>query len=131
MFEYLQFSLSPVILISAINLLLLSYTNRYTNLTNRVRLIHNRNDQTILYSRIRIMKYSIIFLLICILLLSFLIIILFICAYFNFKNYIEDCIFFIFGLNFICLIISVILFMYDIYKSTNLIHQMINQNMII
>lgn len=131
MFEYLQLSLSPVILISAINLLLLSYTNRYTNLTNRVRLIHNRTDQTILYTRIKIMKYSIIFLLVCILLLSQLIIVLFITSYYNFNNYVEHIIFVLFGLTFGFLFLSVFLFMYDIYKSTRLIHQMINQNLIV
>jgi hypothetical protein len=131
MFEYLQLSLSPVILISAINLLLLSYTNRYTNLTNRVRLIHNRTDQTILYTRIKIIKYSIIFLLICILLLSLLIIVLFITSYYNFNNYVEHIVFVLFGLTFGFLFLSVFLFMYDIYKSTKLIHQIINQNLIV
>ena len=58
---YMQSATTPVVLISAGSLLLLSLTNRYSILTTSFRSSQDFNQQQILYNRIIIMKCAICF----------------------------------------------------------------------
>jgi|AntRauTorckE6833_2_1112554.scaffolds.fasta_scaffold34302_2 hypothetical protein len=84
----LQLSIGPVVLISGVGLIILSQTNRMTNITSRIRWIKKEvepNQQSraqilLLYRRSRVVRFSLIALILCIFLDSLVILALFAAA---------------------------------------------------
>ena len=123
--QLLQSSISPIILISGVGLLLLSFTNRLGRVIDRSRFIVNELKDSkddikkiqipILYKRGRILRSAIISISFTILCAS-LMILLFFLGYFTQFN-VETVFISFFVLAIIGLIISIILFMWDVAVS--------------
>lgn len=120
-FEALQLAVSPVILISACGMLLLSMTNRLGRAIDRARTLGresptpNEAEIQILVGRAKCIRASILFLSLCIFLTAVLILALFVSVYLSF-----DITFFIgtlFVLSILCLGISLGYFIFDINSS--------------
>ena len=123
--QLLQSSISPIILISGVGLLLLSFTNRLGRVIDRSRFIVNELKDgkddikkiqiPILYKRGRILRSAITSISFTILFASLMILLLFL-GYFTHLN-VEIVFISFFILAIIGLIISIILFMWDVAVS--------------
>lgn len=124
--QLMQSSISPIILISGVGLLLLSFTNRLGRVIDRLRhIVKELNDGKdndikkiqipILYKRGRILRSAITSISFTILCASFMILLLFL-GYFTHLN-VEIVFISFFVLAIIGLIISIILFMWDVAVS--------------
>jgi hypothetical protein len=129
----LQASISPVALISGVGLLLLSLTNRFGRTTDRARALHaqihaagpGESDSLevqvrILYRRSKILRASISLAAASILCASLLIAVLFL-AYL-FRAPVQDAVAMLFGLSFLALVASVVLFIEDVGLSLKALH---------
>ncbi len=123
--QLLQSLISPIVLISGVGLLLLSFTNRLGRVIDRSRFLVKELEQekkdnfeikekqiSILYKRSRILQTSITAISITILLASLMILLLFF-GYFT-KINIEPFFLIIFVIAIFCLIFSIILFLLDV-----------------
>ena len=123
--QLLQSLISPIVLISGVGLLLLSFTNRLGRVIDRTRFLvkelEDGNEDTIeirkkqisiLYKRSRILRTSITAISVTILLASLMILLLFL-GYFT-KISIEPFFLSLFVIAIFCLIFSIILFLFDV-----------------
>ena len=116
----LQLSIGPVVLISGVGLIILSQTNRMTNITSRIRWIKKEvepNQQSraqilLLYRRSRVVRFSLIALILCIFLDSLVILALFAAALLG-VNWVYLVIS-LFTLSLISLIIGLASFLFDV-----------------
>jgi hypothetical protein len=120
----MQTAVGPVILISGVGLLLLTFTNRLGRTIDRVRSLADGNSRdrealgeqlNILWTRARILRASILLASMSVLLAAMLIITLFLSALLKVEMGIEIAAFFIGSL--LCLIASLAFFIKDINKS--------------
>jgi hypothetical protein len=125
----LQISTAPVILISGVGLLLLSMTNRYGRVIDRVRLLVRERKMTVssadiqmindelavLYRRAKIIRFSIAAAGFNILLVAFLIFLLFLFSVFDLELVFLVILTFILSL--VCLIAGMVAFLLDINVS--------------
>lgn len=120
-FEALQLAVSPVILISACGMLLLSMTNRLGRVIDRARALVREPDIPkdleikILVSRARWIRFAILALSLCIFLTAILILVLFVSIYLSFN--ITAIIAGLFVLSIACLGVSLGCFIFDINSS--------------
>ncbi|MDB6034713.1 MAG: hypothetical protein JWM16_5051 [Verrucomicrobiales bacterium] len=129
----LQLSISPVALISGVGLLILSQTNRFGRVTDRLRELshirqevpHNsekvENQVRIFHLRARILRVAISSAVCCVLLASVLVLNLFVVAALNLQS--SGPIVFWFALSLFCLICSLVLFLVDMHLSLKAIQE--------
>jgi predicted membrane channel-forming protein YqfA (hemolysin III family) len=122
--QFIQLTITPCLLVSAINLLLLSMTNRYTHLTNRIRTVPCKDDKWVMYKRIRMIKYAILSALLSVLSLCVLMIFFFQTLVSGGK---EDNVvtILLFTVSLLFLLLSLSLFTFDMFVSLNSIHKML------
>ncbi len=123
----LQASISPVALVSGVGLLILSMTNRFGRVTDRLRsLTADRRscpgpnqkldyEITMFYRRARILRLSISYASGCVLLASIVILIVFVMAVLKVRFYLL--VLSLFALSLILLIVSLVLFLRDMHLS--------------
>ena len=117
----LQAAVSPVILISAYGLLLLSMTNRLGRAIDRARLLaHNPGISApvqidILMRRARMIRSAILFTAIAITAAALLVLVLFLAAFFNLEVHVAVSVLFVASL--LSLVISLGYFIVDIFRS--------------
>jgi Protein of unknown function (DUF2721) len=131
----LQASISPVALVSGVGLLILSQTNRFSIVTDRLRRLalireeQKSNDPkasrqiAILLQRARILRYAISAALFCVLLASILVLLIFAAAAFDLHAL--AMILLLFGLSLVSLIISLVLFLWDMHLSLKAVEEML------
>jgi hypothetical protein len=129
----LQLSISPVALISGVGLLILSETNRFSRVTDRLRELshirqevpHNaekvQSQVRIFHQRARILRLAIGSGVFCMLLASVLVLHLFVIAVLNLHS--TTPIIFWFALSLLCLIASLVLFLVDMHLSLKAIQE--------
>ena len=122
--KYIQITISPTILVSALGLLLLSQTNRYSSLTSRFRSLSQTDQKLSLYKRIRILKYSILSLLLGLLTLMLLMLYTFCLFLLDSTN--DTPLIFLFIISCIFVVISIILFIHDMFSSLNAINMSVH-----
>jgi len=118
--QYIQMTITPCLLVSATSLLLLNMTNRYTHLTNRIRNTTEYSQVVFLYQRILTMRYAIIGLLLSTL-TSILLMVLFFEMLIHQRD-VQLIIIILMTSDLGFLMLSILLFIYDMYQSTNAIH---------
>ena len=128
----LQASISPVALVSGVGLLLLSLTNRFGRITDRMReLARSRRDNAptphveeqiaILTQRARIIRLAVSAAVTCMLIASVLILLLFATAVFDLQ--VEGLVLLLFALSLVYLIVSLLLFLWDMRLSLRAVQQ--------
>lgn len=122
--QFIQLTITPCLLVSAIGLLLLSMTNRYTHLTDRIRLVQCKEDKWVMYRRIRMLKYAILSALLSVLTLCVLMIFFFQVLVNGGR---EDNVvtILLFTMSLLFLLLSLSLFTFDMFVSLNSIHKML------
>jgi predicted membrane channel-forming protein YqfA (hemolysin III family) len=120
--QFIELTITPCLLVSAIGLLLLSMTNRYTHLTNRIRQAQCKDDKSLMYKRIRTLKFAILSALLAILCLCVLMIFFFQVLVNKGKedNFVTIV---LFTASLIFLLLSLSLFTFDMFVSLNSIHK--------
>jgi len=120
--QFIQVTITPCLLVSAIGLLLLSMTNRYTHLTNSIRLMKCKNLKIVMYKRIRTLKFAILSALLSVLCLCVLMIFFF--QVLVSKGSEENVVIIIlFTSSLLFLLLSLSLFTFDMFVSLNSIHK--------
>ncbi len=131
----LQASISPVALISGVGLLILSQTNRFSIVTDRLRrLAPSHVDQSardpnvarqvsILLQRARVLRLSITGALLCELLASLMVLLIFASAAFDISA--PKVVLLLFGLSLASLIISILLFIRDMHLSLRAVEELL------
>lgn len=135
----LQASIAPVVLISGIGLLLLSMTNRFGRATDRVRGLCERfknqnqankivleNQITVIYKRCQLLRFSMGLAILSIFLISVIILMLF--SFFTLSLSVIIYIPSLFTLSMASLIVSLILFMWDVTLSLHSLRLEIEQS---
>lgn len=129
----LQLSISPVALISGVGLLILSETNRFSRVTDRLRELvrirqevpHNAEKLEmqirIFHQRARILRISISSAVFCVFLASVLVLHIFAIAVLNLHSHMP--IVWWFALSLLCLIFSLALFLWDMHLSLKAIQE--------
>ena len=103
----------PVVLVSANSLFLLTLTNRYSNLTNRLRQVTILQQAEILYARVLVMRSSVFTATAAIFLQVLLILVLLV---WSAGETVAAC---LFGASLVLMEYSVVAFLVDISRSTN------------
>lgn len=129
----LQLSISPVALISGVGLLILSETNRFSRVTDRLRELvrirqevpHNteklEEQIRIFHQRARILRISISSAVFCVLLASVLVLHVFALAVLDLHFYLPVVLWF--ALSLLCLILSLLLFLWDMHLSLKAVQE--------
>jgi hypothetical protein len=128
----LQASISPVALVSGVGLLLLSLTNRFSRITDRMRqLARSRREGTtsghievqlaIFALRARIIRMAVSAAVGCMLVASVLILVLFATAVLDLRG--EALVLLLFAVSLVCLIASLLLFLWDMRLSLRAVQQ--------
>ena len=133
----LQASISPVALISGVGLLILSQTNRFSRVADRLRELAQERDanpakQSAIYlqvqtfhKRARILRLSISAATLCVLLASMMVLLVFAIAVLDFQVYLLVLLLFAFSL--LSLITSLILFLWDMHLSLEAMAEVLKQ----
>ncbi len=133
----LQTSISPVALISGVGLLLLSQTNRFSIVTDRLRkLAPDRRERTaqdpnvarqigILLQRARVLCLAISAALICVLLASMMVLLIF--AVVALGAAAQSLVLFLFALSLAALILSLLLYLWDMHLSLKAVEKLLNE----
>lgn len=122
----LQYAITPCVLISSNSLLLLSLTNRFSHISTRIRHTDKTHERIFLYKRIRLLRNALLSIVISILLLLLLIITIFVLTIIKVQEH--YCLVILFLLVCFFIILSVILFLLDIFYSTYLLHNFIKEH---
>jgi Protein of unknown function (DUF2721) len=128
----LQASISPVALVSGVGLLILSQTNRFSHVTERLReLVHERNATPaspkvtrqieIFLHRARILRLAIGAAIICVLLASVMILTVFAIAVLDLAA--QSLVLLLFALSLLSLVVSLIAFLMDMHLSLKAIEE--------
>ncbi|MDB6022769.1 MAG: hypothetical protein JWQ04_2626 [Pedosphaera sp.] len=132
----LQASISPVALISGVGLVLLSQTNRFSIVTDRLRkLVLTRDEKetpdamvtrqiNILLRRARILRLAISAALLCMLLVSMMVMLIFAIAALDTQA--QSIVLLLFALSLVSLIASLLLFLWDMHLSLKAVEEMLN-----
>jgi hypothetical protein len=132
----LQASISPVALISGVGLVLLSQTNRFSIVTDRLRkLVLTRDEKetpdpmmtrqiNILLRRARILRLAISAALLCVLLASMMVMLIFAIAALDTPA--QSIVLLLFVLSLVSLIVSLLLFLCDMHLSLKAVEEMLN-----
>lgn len=127
--QSLQYAITPCVLISSNSLLLLSFTNRFSRLSSRIRHTDTTSERVFLYQRLRRLRNVILSNVLSILFQILLIIAIFISILINKFNDSKYLLILIFLLSCFFIILSIILFLIDVFHSTHLIYLFItNRN---
>ena len=129
----LQASISPVALVSGVGLLILSQTNRFSRVTDRLReLVHERQANPpgppnltrqieIFHQRARILRLAIGAALTCVLFASVMILLIFAIAVLGL--YAEALVLLLFALSLLSLILSLVTFLWDMHLSLKAVEE--------
>jgi hypothetical protein len=125
--QILQVSIAPVVWISGVGLLILTQTNRMSHLMDRVRYLQAQNRKepdpdarkqvALLFARAKIIRISLIALLVSILFDVLLIVTVFTFKAFNFDN--GFWVIFLFSMSLLALIVGVIAYIVEVNKNLN------------
>jgi hypothetical protein len=133
----LQASISPVALVSGVGLLILSQTNRFTRVTDRLRdLTHERNANPpgspavvrqieIFYRRARLLRLAISSALICVLFATLMILAVFAIAVFDVA--VQALVVLLFACSLVSLIVSLATFLWDMHLSLKAAEESLKQ----
>jgi hypothetical protein len=133
----LQASISPVALISGVGLLILSQTNRFSRVTERLReLAHQRQENSttdasvnrqidIFLHRSRVLRIAIATAILSVLLASIMVLLIFAMAVLEFNAFLA--VLLLFALSLSSLIVSLIAFLYDMQLSLKAADELLKQ----
>ncbi len=133
----LQTSISPVALVSGVGLLILSQTNRFSRVTDRLRELaderrgnakpHPRINQqiSIFRQRARILRLAVSAALLCVLLASTMVLVIFATAVLDLGS--QLLVLLLFALSLVSLIFSLILFLWDMQLSLKAIEESLKE----
>jgi hypothetical protein len=131
----MQASISPVALISGVGLLILSQTNRFSIVTDRLRRLTSSREEikadparatrqiTILLQRARVLRLAISAALICVLLAGMMVLLIFAVAALDVP--LQALVLLFFGLSLISLIASLLLFLRDMHLSLKAVEELL------
>lgn len=128
----LQASISPIAMVSGIGLLLLSLTNRFGRVTDRIRELRrqrNLNEEEagvlkqidILHLRARIIRNAVSAAVGCMLMASFMVLLLFAMAIWHVSAHLF--VLLLFGGSIVCLIVTLLLFLWDMRLSLRAVEE--------
>ena len=114
--EYIQASLTPVILMSGYSLILMTMTPRYSQLTSRFRRLEDYESMERVYARIQRIKFAIILASFAISIIMVMIMIIFAMYTLHIQN--NSCILYLFSTSLLLMLSSMAVFSYDMSLSS-------------